>query len=236
MGFNVEKCHQLTVTNKARKKETSYTLHGQTLQKVTEAKYLGVEISEKLNWKTHINTITNKANKSSAFITRNLKGCSQSVQAHCYKTITRPILEYASSVWDPAQKGLTNQIEMVQRRTARRIKRDFRPTSSATDMVNDLKLENLKTRRTVDKTTLMFKIANGLVDISAPPGMMEPVARSTRGHQRKFKLPSSNTDVHRHSFFPATIRLWNSLPSATVEVTSAEAFRTASEGWLHSKN
>ena len=103
-------------------------------------------------------------------------------------------------------------------------------------MVNDLKLENLKTRKTVDKTTLMFKIANGLVDISAPPGMMEPVARSTRGHQRKFKLPSSNTDVHRHSFFPATIRLWNSLPSATVEVTSAEAFRTTSEGWLHSKN
>ena len=234
MSFNVDKCHQLTVTNKTKKRETSYTLHGQTLEKVTDAKYLGVEISEKLNWKTHINSITSKANKSSAFINRNLKGCSQSVQTHCFKAITRPVLEYASSVWDPPQIGLTNQIEMVQRRTARRIKRDFRPLSSASEMVKDLQLENLKTRRSIDKTSLLFKIVNGLVDITAPPGLMEPVTRHTRGHQRKFQVPSANTEVYRHSFFPATIRLWNQLPPETVEATSSEAFRNAAEGWFHS--
>ena len=61
---------------------------------------------------------------------------------------------------------------MVQRRTARRIKRDFRPTSSASEMVKELKLANLKTRRTVDKTTMLYKKVHGLVEIAAAPGMV----------------------------------------------------------------
>ena len=163
MGFNIDKCHQLSVTTKTKKIDTNYSLHGKTLEKVNSAKYLGIEISEKLNWKAHIDSITGKANKSSAFIHRNLKGCSTQVQTHCFKTITRPVLEYASSIWDPHQKNLINQIEMVQRRTARRILRDYHKTSSASDMVNLLKLDNLKQRREAEKTTMLFKIINGMV-------------------------------------------------------------------------
>ena len=236
MGFNVVKCHQLTVSTKNNIINTSYNLHGQTLEKVKDAKYLGVEISEKLSWKTHVNSITNKANKSSAFVHRNLKGCSKQVQAHCFKTISRPVLEYAASIWDPHQKGLINQIEMVQRRTARRIMRDFRPTSSATEMVKELNFENLRTRRTVDKTTMLYKIVHGLVDITAPPGVLTKTQRTTRGNDMKFLYPSSNTDVYRHSFFPSTIRLWNSLPPDAVNVTTVPAFKTRIEGWFHSQH
>ena len=126
MGFNVDKCNQLAVTRKINKTDTSYTLHGKTLEKVKDAKYLGVEISENLSWKTHINSITGKANKSSAYVHCNLKGCSKQIRAHCFKTISRPILKYASSVWDPHKKELENMIEMVQRRMSHRIFRDFR--------------------------------------------------------------------------------------------------------------
>ena len=44
MAFNGAKCHQLTVIKK-RNKIFSYTLHDQTLDKITSTKYLGVEIS-----------------------------------------------------------------------------------------------------------------------------------------------------------------------------------------------
>ena len=234
MGFNVDKCHQLTVSTKTNSTNTSYNLHGQTLEKVKNAKYLGIEINEKLSWKPHVNAITNKANKSSAFIHRNLKGCSKEVQVHSFNTISRPVLEYAASIWDPHQKGLINQIDMVQRRTARRIKRDFRPTSSASEMVKELKLANLKTRRTVDKTTMLYKIVHGLVDIAAPPGILIQANRSTRGHDKKYLNPFSNTDTYRHSFFPSAIRLWNSLPPDAMKVTTVPAFKSTIEGWYHS--
>ena len=43
---------------------TNYTLHGETLEVVTSARYLGADIADDLSWKTHVTRITNKANKS----------------------------------------------------------------------------------------------------------------------------------------------------------------------------
>ena len=124
---------------------------------------------------------------------------------------------------------------MVQRRTARRILRDYRQTSSASDMVKRLQLENLKQRREADKTTMLFKIINGMVDITAPPGTMEPAYRSTRGHQKKYQIPRCNTDVYKFSFFPSAIRCWNNLPPETVDIPSLPAFKRAVEGWTCSQ-
>jgi hypothetical protein len=51
---------------------TSYILKGHTLESVTTAKYLGITISKDMNWDTHINNITSKANKIIGFLRRNL--------------------------------------------------------------------------------------------------------------------------------------------------------------------
>ena len=51
----------------------SYHLHGHNLQNVSTAKYLGVNIQDNLNWGLHIDTITNKANKTLGFLRRNLQ-------------------------------------------------------------------------------------------------------------------------------------------------------------------
>ena len=46
VSSNIEKCHQLTVTKKRNRIPTSYTLHNQTLERVTSAKYLELELME----------------------------------------------------------------------------------------------------------------------------------------------------------------------------------------------
>lgn len=60
MSFNPEKCEVIRITNKRRIIEANYSIHGQTLQLTTKAKYLGVTIDNKLNWGPHINNITRK--------------------------------------------------------------------------------------------------------------------------------------------------------------------------------
>ena len=118
MAFNVDKCHLLSVTRKSERITTSYSLHGQKLEQVSNAKYLGVTINEKLSWGPHITATAAKANKSAAFAHRNIKGCTTQTQASCFKTLARPVLEYASSIWDPATEEHTATLEMVQRRAA----------------------------------------------------------------------------------------------------------------------
>ena len=64
MKFHPDKCNVLRVTNKTKKTEANYHLHGDTLELVTSAKYIGLTITNKLQWDQHINNITAKANKT----------------------------------------------------------------------------------------------------------------------------------------------------------------------------
>ena len=144
----------------------------------------------------------------------------------------RPVLEYAAPVWDPPQQHLVASLEMVQRRTARRILHDFRPTTSASQLVSRLDLDPLALRRTAAKATMMYKIMGGLVEATPREGTFTPAARATRGHTGKLQIPYSRTESHRHSFYPSAIRLWNQIPEASIKANTPQAFKTSIEAWL----
>ena len=76
MKFNPSKCSVLRV-KKPRAKEiaSDYQLKGVTLGQVTNSPYLGVSISENLEWGDHISKIASKANSTLGFLNSNLKGC-----------------------------------------------------------------------------------------------------------------------------------------------------------------
>ena len=72
-----------------------------------------------LSWSSHINNIVSRATKTLNFLRRNLYKCSQEVKASAYISIVRPLMEYASIVWDPYQITYINILEGIQRRAAR---------------------------------------------------------------------------------------------------------------------
>ena len=49
-----------------------------------DAKYLGVTLSNDLEWLKHIATMTNKANSKLSFLRRNLKGCPEKLKQTAY--------------------------------------------------------------------------------------------------------------------------------------------------------
>lgn len=230
MQFNVEKCHVLSVTDKLSTRiSPNYKLHNQTLEEVQSAKYLGVELTNKLNWGQHIANITAKANRTSAFVYRNLKGCPIAVQTHCYKSLVRPLLEYASPVWDPHQEGLSDRVEKIQGRAARRILHDFSWETRSATLVRKLNLETLRERRKIDKVTALYKILNGLVDMKPPPEVV--LTKSiTRGAPKKITYPQSDKDTNLYSFYPSAIRLWRDLPPQAWSPASLTAFKSALQG------
>ena len=128
MSFHPEKCSTLHMTRRRTTLDEAYTLHGHQLQVEPHVKYLGVTISEDLRWVTHTQQVVNKANKTLGFLRRNLKIRNKRVKERAYKALVRPILEYASPVWDPHSTTSTVSLEKVQRRAARWVARDYRTT------------------------------------------------------------------------------------------------------------
>ena len=75
MEFHPDKCEVLRISKKLKRNtiDANYVLRGHTLKVVSEAKYLGVNVSGDLRWKTCITKITNKANSTLAVLMRNVQ-------------------------------------------------------------------------------------------------------------------------------------------------------------------
>ena len=61
--------------------QTSYRLHGHTLDTEEASKYLGVTISNNLTWDKQIDSTVGKGNRTLGFLRRNLKGCTKPLKA-----------------------------------------------------------------------------------------------------------------------------------------------------------
>ena len=82
-------------------------------------KDLGVTINYDLSWGKHVSCIVNKANKVLGVIKRSLGKDSRHAFSFLFKSLVRPILEYAAPVWSPYQKKDIESLEEVQRRASR---------------------------------------------------------------------------------------------------------------------
>ena len=106
MEFNPSMCQVVHVSGSKRPVKRDCILHGQVLEYVTCAKYLGFDISGSLSWNSHIDRITGTTNQTFAFLWRIIKTKMSKVCETAYNTLVRPQLEYASAVWDLHNNGV----------------------------------------------------------------------------------------------------------------------------------
>ena len=173
----------------------------------------------------HIDSMCAKANGTLGFLKRNLKISSQKIKEAAYNIYVRPILEYASSVWDPHTQQNIDRIEAIQRRAARFVKNRYRNTSSVSKMLEDMKWPPLQNRRRIARLAMLYHIHHDLVSVNAIRSKLLPLPpRKRRGHDKQFNIPQCRTQYQQYSFLPRTIRDWNELPESTVQAETIDTF------------
>jgi hypothetical protein len=191
---------------------------------VPSSKYLGVTLQCDGKFDAHVNNITTKANQTLGFLRRNLKIGSIHAKSLAYKALVRPLLEYASTVWDPGTKKEITKLEKVQRRAARFTLHRYHNTSSVDEMLHHLQWPTLEDRRKKARLSMMFKITNSLASVTSPDLIPQRTKHARRGHERCYRQVTCRTDIRQHSFIPRTIKDWNNLPRQTVLAPSLDAF------------
>ena len=181
-----------------------YTLHQQRLEQVQSTKYLGLTITDDLDWGHHISEISAKATKKMGFLRRNLAFAPRHTKEVAYKTSVRPKLEYAAPIWHPYHKSQIGQVEKVQRTAARWTCRRWRNTSSVGDMLDDLEWPSLETRRQQSSLTFFYKIHSGTVSLDKHKCLTPaPNLRRTRAsHESQYTRYFANSDALKSSFSP----------------------------------
>ena len=133
-----------------------------------------------------------------------------------YTALVRPLLEYSSSVWSPYFVKHRRLIENIQRRATKFILNYPPREVSYINRLDQLNLLPLKFRRQMHDLVLLFKFKTGTVKSNFRRFIHTATRhhRTRNFHQVNFDLLTRhNQECYCNSYFPRTVKLWNSLPN-----------------------
>ncbi|XP_043213164.1 uncharacterized protein LOC122377286 [Amphibalanus amphitrite] len=149
---------------------------------------------------------------------------------HVFVTHIRPIIEYASTVWNTGYIEDVRRLEAVQRLWTRHIKGLEHKTYE--ERLKVLDLYSIKGRLLRADLIKTWKIFHGLSPIK-PLDLwdMAPAGR-TRGNTLKIKFQRRQLDSTKRYFTDRIVKDWNALPNSTVTMNSLAEFKSSLAGIL----
>jgi hypothetical protein len=213
MLLNVRKCSVIHIGY--RNPHTEYKVNGEALPKCEHIRDLGITISDTLKFSEHCSRTAANARKISGLMLRAFKSRSKSVMLPIYKGLIRPLLEYATPVWNPVFKMDIAELEGVQRQFTKRIKEAR--GESYVQRLQRLELPTLEQRRLYFDLVECHKVLHG-TDVCSCTESLCLKTTNTRGHKLALIPPIARVLVHQHSFTHRVVNVWNALPANVVSL------------------
>jgi hypothetical protein len=126
---------------------------------VLQHTHLGVKLTTNLSWKAHIVNIFEKANKKLNMLKGLKYKISRDTLCKLYKSLIRPVMEYADVLWDSCTESESDILEHVQYEAAKLVTGAMKGTSKHR-LMREVGWESMSTRRKIHKLILYYKIVN----------------------------------------------------------------------------
>ena len=209
MRINIKKSKVMRITWSRNPGIPNYFYNEQQLDIVSEYKYLGIIINNKLTWHTHVEYIIRKANRLLGFISSVSKSLSQFAFFSVYKSLVIPVLEYGQPAWQLHTALLSNKLEQIQRRATRIALRQKPQEMSYPDRLKILNWDSLVSRRKFCLISYVIKSLFGCINCDT---VRDGVSVNPRhGDTIKFTHLRARTQRLHCSAIHTFPRLWEEL-------------------------
>ena len=222
LPLNTAKCQSLHLGG--RNTGHQYHIGDVLIEGVKEERDLGVIIDDKLTFHCHTGLVMKKANAVLAVIKKSFDCLDMKTLPILYKTLVRPIIEYANTVWGPIYIGDQKKIERIQRRATKLL-----PELSQLpyqERLKKLNLPSLMYRRKRGEMLMVYRIMTGLTETSPIIFQRSTTGQRTRGHHLKLQKPRAVRVVRRHHLGVRAVNEWNGLPQEVVSSPSLNTFKS----------
>ena len=131
-------------------------LEQDSLENVTEFKYLGIIINQHLTWHDHVEMLHSKVAQRLGVLKRIRHLLPVYARKLYVMTMIVPLLDYASLVWgDKNNKTLMNLLQILHNKAAKLILNKL-PWSSCSDVLKELKWLDLSQQRKFQRCIYMY--------------------------------------------------------------------------------
>ena len=202
----------------------SYSVRGETVHFVEVYKDLGVMVDSRLRFHRHVDLIVWRAGSMMNNLLRSTICRSRDFMVALWVSHIRPLIEYASCVWNVGYLRDSRRLESLQRRWTREV-----VGMNGLEYVSRLKnigLFSIKGRFLRLDLVKVWKCFHAEIDIGLLNVLELATNVGTRGHSFKLSIPVCRSELGRRTFGARVVRAWNSLPSQVVEAATVEVFKT----------
>ena len=224
LTLNLSKTKCIIFGNRPTNTEKKLMINGIELERVSEIKFLGVLIDNKLSWKPHINYIKAKISKSIAILNKTKYLLNKTSLYTLYCSFILPYMTYCVEIWGNTYKTNIHPIFILQKRAIRIIhKTAYRePTNPLFVQLKTLTFLDLIDYKTIQ---IMFKANNHQL----PHGIQELFQlRESKYNLRGtciFNKPSIRTNTKLHCITTKAVSLWNNCNDELKKCTTISKFQ-----------
>lgn len=227
MEINIGKTKHIRFSSGTILPPPTYAVNDTIVETVSSIKYLGIFLNYDLTWNSHLEYITNKSFKKLGLLRRRLKCANADTKLLAYKTLVRPSLEYASTIWHPHTALLTDMLESVQNKAARFICSCYSSYQSVSLLKQNLNLPSLAMRRKLSRLSFFHSLYYSDTSFSRSFIHRAPYVSARIDHAHKIKPIFSRANKYQFSPLALCINEWNALPSTIVSLTDPSRFKSA---------
>ena len=199
-------------------------IYGMIIEKVPVIKFLGIFIDEHLEWKQHLQYVTDKISKYVPLFYRIRKSVPLTCMKVMYFSFIYSNLIYCNTVWCSVNKTTINKLIIAQKKIIRAISGtpSREPSSPLFENLQLLKVENILI---FFRCLYVFKSLNNMnsfVGFERPA----PAQYHTRQSERNtLVVPNYRTDHSRQSILFTGTAAWNDLPESIKSSQSSNSFK-----------
>ena len=169
LALNIDKTNFLIFHpfNKANKENVTLKINKKAIQEKSQIKYLGIILDTALNWKSHIDKISNTISKSIGIMYKIRPFVNKETLKILYYSLIYPHLTYAVEAWGSAIETQLNRLLILQKKVVRMIiHRDIRQEDyslpASEPLFINLKIMKIRNIFKTKVSNFIFKCLNKL--------------------------------------------------------------------------
>ena len=181
------------------------------IDRITETRFLGLTITDKLNWRKHIKDISLKVNKLNGIIYLTRQYFGSDTLRQMYTTLIYPHLIYCNILWGYGYHSHLNPLILAQKRVIRTItfSRKYTHTSPLFTQLNLLKLQDINI---LSNSIFVYKIINNIIFTVVNYTFAYNIHRIVLRDHLHLRVPFGRSTQYQQSVVCRSCRVWNDLP------------------------
>ena len=234
--INLDKTHLMVFTNKKRLNPISINVKGQIVNEITETKFLGVILDNKLSWSAHIKYISKKISKSLSILKMLKSTFPCRILKSLYYSFVYPYFSYCNLIWGGAAKSHLESLVLLQKKCIRNICKvgyldSTVPLFSEQKILNVGQIYNLNCAKFTFCSLNKTKYSEFNDRLATNGSFHNYPTRSSKS----LRKPCVRLQKFMNSFLNHGIEMWNNLPDCIKNVKLLATFKRNTKNYILKK-